>query len=245
MKKILAITCFIFIIPLALFAQKPQTIEQELLSDFKKIDDHPDTANDVFAKKLKAYTSKYPATIAYPFSLLSKARLDISSSDDGLFRIYSWDTQGGGTMHFFENVFQFKYGAKTNSILDTPKSEGDNCPNYNKLYTFKANNKTYYLAVSLSIGSTKDVGQAIRIFAIEDGKLNQDVKLIKTATGMHSQLRINYDFFSVVDWKVRPTIYFDKATQTICLPLVNEKGKVTRQLISYKFTGQYFEKVKS
>jgi hypothetical protein len=90
------------------------------------------------------------------------------------------------------------------------------------------------------------VGNGLQIFDIENEKLNQDLKLIKTASGLHSKLYYDFDFFSVVDipYGKRPTIYFDAATQTIHVPVVVDKGKVTNRYITYKFTGQYFEKVK-
>jgi hypothetical protein len=232
-----------------LFAQTPNAIENDLLKSFKKIDAASQdnaVANDEFGKKLYDYTSKYPATIAYPFNLLKKEQLDINTSDDGLFRIYSWDTEGGGTMHFFESVFQFRSGTKTIAVLDTPKGDGDNRPNYTKLYTFKTNNITYYLAVYLTIGSTKDAGQGIQVFTIEPGKLIPDAKIIKTGSGLHSRLYYDYDFRSVVNipYGSRPSIYFDAATQSIHIPLVEAGGKVTLRYIIYKFTGKDFEKVK-
>ena len=247
---------------LNIFAQSPRAIEADLLKSLKRIDDAYQkadndttdndrladkitTTNDAFAAKLLDYTAKYPSTISYPFLSLKKEHLNISTSADGLFRIYSWDTETGGTMHFFENVFQYKQETKTLAVLDTPKTEGDNRPNYNKLYTFNANNKTYYLAAYLTIGSTKDVGNGIQIFSVESGKLNQDAKIIKTQSGMHSELRCDYNFFYVVNWKVRPSVYFNAATKSIYVPLVDGNGRVTRKFIVYKFTGKYFEKVKS
>jgi hypothetical protein len=246
-----------------LFAQSPQFIETDLLKSFKRINywnekSHIDTtgnitlgdsladANTGFAKRLKYYTEKYPFTINQKFTALVADNLDVSSSDDGLFRIYSWDTWTGGTMHFFESVFQYKWKNRTYSILDTPKTEGDSRVNYTKLYTFKANNTTYYLSIYLFIESSRYAGQGIQIFSIINGKLNANTKLIKTKTGLHGQISYEYDFGSVVDipFEKRPSIYFESKTQTIYIPLVESNGKVTHQYITYKFNGKYFEKVK-
>jgi len=248
----------------SLFAQTPQQIEADLVKSFKKIDywmekgrdtsfdtliasDSLDKANEGFAKKLKHYSEKNPAIINYPFKSLGKEGPAILSSSDGLFRIYSWDTWTGGTMHVFENVLQYKSGGKIVNIIDTAKNEEDNIYTYEDVYTFRVNNKTYYLTTYLGIFSNKDSGRGIRIFDIEKGKLNKDVKLIKTASGMHGHLYYDYDFFSVVDtpFKNRPTITFDNATNTISLPLVDRNHKVTNKFILYKFTGQYFERVKN
>lgn len=194
------------------FAQTPHQIETDLLKSFKKIDyweqqRYKDTslswipklfqANQDFGKKLQFYAHKYPATITYSFNLLVKQHLYICTSSDGLFRIYSWDTETGGTMHFFDNVMQYKSGTTTKVIVDTPKGEGDNRPNYHKMYTFHANGKSFYLTVYLDIGSSKDIAEGIHIYTIKDGNL-QDANLIKTYTCFLSDVSYSYDFWSVV-----------------------------------------------
>ena len=243
---------FVFIchllIPFTLVAQTHDAIEADLLKSFKKIDgsnQDNSEANEIFAKKLKYYTEIYPFTIGQDFTTLKAANLDISSSADGLFRIYSWDTWTGGTMHFFENVFQYKSGKKINSILDTPKGEGDNRPNYHKVYTFENDGKTYYLSIFTFIESSRYYGEGIQVFDIESGHLNNDVRIIKTKSGLHSQLSYEYDFGSVIDGKVRPSINFDSITKKIQIPVVVSNGRVTHDFIVYKFNGQYFERVKN
>ena len=119
-----------------IFAQTPKAIEDDLYKSFAKIDyksEDNTKANDVFGKKLKLYAEKYPFTIDQKFESLKKEHLDISTSSDGLFRIYSWDTWNGGTTHYFESVFQYKSGGKTIAVLDTPKGDGDIRPNYQKV----------------------------------------------------------------------------------------------------------------
>ena len=141
---------------------------------------------------------------------------------------------------------QYKVGNATKAILLT--SDQDNyIPLYNNLYTFKTSSKTYYLGIYNTVYSTKDAGTGIRVFSIENGKLNSDIKLIKTQSGLKSKIYYSYDFFSVVDiaFELRPTITFDAVTNTIKIPLVNGDGKVTNKFITYKFNGTYFEKVKS
>jgi len=256
MKAFSFLACLL--ITLNSFGQTSKSIEADLLKAYKKIgycNDHQyhdvtgrwsdslEKANIAFCMKLKSYTEKYPFTITQNFTLLKKEYLDISTSDDGLFRIYSWDTWMGGTTHYFESVFQYKVGTRTVSILDTPKGDGDNRPNYRKLYTFDINNRAYYLCTSLDIGSTKDFSESLQVFDIENGKLNQDARIIKTASGMHSLLNYWYDG-SISDREAKP-IRFDKVSKTIRLPLISSNGKVTKRFITYKFTGQYFERVKN
>ncbi|HEY9195214.1 MAG TPA: hypothetical protein VIM77_03085 [Mucilaginibacter sp.] len=260
MKTSFFVTAFlIFISPLSLAAQNVQTIEADLLKAFKQIDywnlHQTDTiedaatklgdANDAFASKLKKYTENFPITISAPFNALKKQHLDIFTSADGLFRIYSWDTWQGGTMHDFANVIQFKTGSQTHSVLLT-SNDDTYVPYYSNLYTFKTGAKTYYLGVYGSIYSSKDAGAGIKIFAIENGKLNDGVKIIKTQSGLKNKIGYNYDFSSVatIPYEKRPTITFDETSQSIRVPLVDGKGQVTTKFIVYKFDGQYFGKVK-
>ena len=152
----------------SLFAQTPKKIEDDLLKSFNKIDqwyqkendttsnmaaasDSLFAADDVFARKLENYAKKFPSTIAYPFNSLKKG-IDISTSPDGLFRIYSWDAETGGTEHYFENVIQYKTGEIVNAVIDKPDGEAISNYNYNKVYFLRANNNAYYLARYLMIG---------------------------------------------------------------------------------------------
>lgn len=149
---------------------------------------------------------------------------------------------------FFESVFQYQIGNNIYAVLDTPREEGDVRPWYNKLYTLKTAGNTYYLAVNTDIGSTKDLGGSIQIMDIENGKLNDSVKLIKTQSGLHSNLDFECDF-SKTTWKLTPdtypTIKYDTSTQTIYIPLILANGAATNKQIAYKFTGQYFERLKN
>lgn len=238
-------------------AQNPKLIEADLLKSFKQIntwsDDTEMTANEslwkakkIVGEKLMHYTSDIPSTISYPFNLLKKEGVDINTSKDGFFRIYSWDTWTGGTMHFFENVFQYKLGNKTYSILDTAKQEGDSCPWYRKVYQLKNNNKTYYLAVNVFIGSTIIYGGAIEIIEIKDRKM-VNVNLIKTSHGLNSELSYECDLSKSsgeLPSSDYPNIRYNELTKTIFIPFVESNYAVTNKFITYKFTGQYFEKVK-
>jgi len=229
----LFILTFLVFITSDLSAQTPKQIEDDLLKSFKKIDywdqqrskdtsmawsDSLVKANNVFGKKLEGYTQKHPATITYLFSSLVREHLNISNSTDGLFRIYSWDTGGGGTIHEFENVMQYKIGQKAYSVWvqDTAVGRQDKyVPYYTKIYTFKVDNKTYYLGIYEGVYCSSCRGQGLQVFAVENGKLNDDVKIIKTQTGLHSQLYYEFNLFYVIHRKADSLIYFDAITKTI------------------------------
>ncbi|WP_419700646.1 hypothetical protein [Mucilaginibacter sp. NFX135] len=253
MKKLtLFIILFSCSITSALFAQSPKTIEADFDKAFEKLNyarensmiDTVDYINGQIEKKLMYYTKKYPAAMDIAFK-----KINGIVSDDGLFRILSWDTMLGGTQHFFENVIQYKSGGKTNSIVDTVKKEDDYIFSYNGIYTLTVGNARYYLATYYGIFGRYERGEGIRVFAIENGKLNDKVKLIKTRSGLthklyyiYNQTLTNSDIMSEV------TIKYDPKSREIKFPVIIDDGeisKVTETSIAYKFTGQYFEKVKS
>ena len=142
MKTFKVLVYLLLFIPFVTFAQTPKGVETDLVKAFKRIDywygkqgdtssdilavsDSLAKANDVFGRKLQYYTSKYAFTINQKFSGFANTGLTINESSDGQFRIYSWDTYMGGTMHDFANVIQYKDGNKTNSILDTASGENE------------------------------------------------------------------------------------------------------------------------
>ncbi|MBI4811098.1 MAG: hypothetical protein HY800_06620, partial [Ignavibacteriales bacterium] len=256
----------IFGAPTSAYAHDPagmgRTIEQDLLKQFKKIDywanysedddkvdkyDSLEKANKVFRKSLLQYTSKYPSTIDFDFKDLKKEGLFIATSDDGLFRIYSWDTWTGGTMHIFKNVYQYKIGDKVFSKtigtddMDPPDPRGF----YSDIYSLRSTGKTYYLAVKHAIFSMKDSYQEIKVFSITSSSLDRmflddTVKLIKTKSGIRNTLGFSFNFFSVMDREERPVklIDDDSNARAISIPVVLENGEVTNKSIIYQFTGQ-------
>jgi hypothetical protein len=96
----------------SLFGQDLKLIEKQLINAFNKIDywrdlqsesgyntalnDSLGNANDTFEKILLQSTSNYEQTLYYSFKKLIDSGVAIATSKDGLFRIYSWDTQTGG-----------------------------------------------------------------------------------------------------------------------------------------------------
>jgi hypothetical protein len=246
---------FIACLPPALLAQDLKPIEQELLQHLNKIEnwqgyygtekkllalDSLIQENYIFKTKMLRYTSDHPSTISYPFKDLQAKGLNIATSADGKLRIYSWNTQLGGTMQHFENVYQFSNGKKARS----PKQQkGDPGAWFSEIFTIATKSGTVYLGYLHATYSTKEAYQGIKLFSIDGSALNDTLSLFKTKTNMRNEVGCNFDFFSVVDRKERPVklIYFDAKNKILKIPVVTEKGKVTDKFITYKFTGTYFE----
>ncbi|MFI5141221.1 MAG: hypothetical protein ACHQII_02595 [Bacteroidia bacterium] len=224
-------------------------IDTDLVGSYKKLTslnygygDSIDFYSDTFSNKITNYISKNPETIKCPFNGLKENHCSVVTSADGLFRIYSWDTWLGGTMHDFNNIYQFTSNQKTyTKIYDYP--EGDYGTYYTDIYTLKANNKTYYLTLRMNSFSTRDHMQAVDICTIEGGSLNDSVALIKSHDSLISSISVEYNFMSVINHPERPLrlIKYDADKKIIYIPIVMENGDVTDRFILYQFKGKYFE----
>jgi hypothetical protein len=204
--------------------------------------------NERLIKKMLDAFNKYPATLSAPFDSLDTG-MNIASSPDKKFRVYSWNTETGGTMRFFANIIQFKTPTGVKAVLysnpiENPEETGCGFF-YDTVYQLAKGKETYYLATRTAIFSSKDLMHGLKIFKITNGHLNDTAPLIKTKTGIRNEIGYEYDLFSVVDipYGHRPQIKFHNKTNILSIPLVTEDGKVTNKTIRYKFDGQYFVKM--
>jgi hypothetical protein len=260
MKKIHSLTLLVLLCFFAAnsFAQRPTDIQKELVVAFRQIVtagsyrtlegfDSLTAANRNFKKLLLRYTSSNSKTLAFQFDDLESAGVSIATSPDGMFRIYSWDTEMGGTMREFDNVCQYASGGKVYgvSIVDR-RADGDPGYWYSAVNQLKVGERTLYLVVRHGIFSTKDSYQGIKIFGLRKNSLTSGVAIIKTESGLYSELGVYYDFFSVVDRKERPIILaeYNPELKQITLPVVSDDGTVTSRVIVYKYDGKHFVKVK-
>lgn len=217
-------------------------------SNLKDSDDSVVVENKRLIKKMLDVLNNNPATLYAPFDSLQK-EMNIASSPDKKFRIYSWNTQTGGTMRFFANIIQFKTPTGVKAVLhfnpiDDPENMGCGFF-YDTVYQLARGKEVFYLATRTAIFSTKDLLHQVKVFKINNSELNDTTGLIKTKTGIRNELGYEYDFFSVVDMPMekRPQITFNNKTNILSIPVVLDYGKVTNKIIRYKFNGQYFIKM--
>lgn len=229
-------------------------VEQELITIYKKIfpfyysdQDSLSFYSDLFSNKFTDHIKSNPSTLNCHFkSLIDSNVCSIVTSSDGSFRIYSWDTWLGGTMHDYKNLFQFKSNGKVQT-LTFDYGEGDMGTYFTDVFSLQANGKMYFLGLSGGSESTKYAYELIRVFSTTDNTIDDSVKLIKTKEGLQNSILIEYDIFSLVDKPERPRtlIKYDPEKKMIYIPIIWENGKVTQKFIRYQFTGQYFEKLKN
>lgn len=211
--------------------------------------------NDAFENQLLHITNTFPESIRVKLTTLEKS-ISIFTSADGNFRIYNWDTFEGGTMHFFKNIIQYKSGKKVKALVFNSDDDDPGCSFY-ELNQVTSQKKNFYITSSVVIGSSAVYYYEAKVFSIDDGNLNLGPKLIKTKSGMQNCIGYEMDFSNEAN---RNNTYFsdrnlsdfdydsinyDKKTNTIILPLLDENGKLTVKKIKYQFNGVYFEKVKS
>ncbi|UOQ71425.1 hypothetical protein [Hymenobacter cellulosilyticus] len=257
--------CFapLLLLTSAAHAKTPQAIEQELVKAARRLTYWADydgdarlsaidslaRAGDKLRDKLLYYTATEPSTLTYAFPALQREHITISTAADGRMRIYSWDTLEGGTMHYFENVVQFRAGAKVGSrrlIIPKPDDNPDAGHLYFDLFPVQRGGQTYYLAYGQATYSSAGCYQHVKALTIENGQLNPDAKLIQTQSGLRNTLGFEFDFSSVMNRPERPVrlITYDPKTRVLEIPVVWADGKVTAKRIRYAFNGTVFEKAK-
>lgn len=252
--------CFL---SLFFLAHDMPVIERDLLAKYQRIDywaadtsadpmarvDSLDSANTGFQRALLSVARKYPGSLGYDFKLLQDAGVVVTTSSDGRFRVYSWDTETGGTMHFFRKIYQWLGDHHVHAKAVEVRDVDDFCVDAGESDDFCAKIYTvdnHYLAVNNSILSSSEGYEALQAFAIDKGKLNDSVHLFKTQTGLKNEVGFDYDFFSTDFRQDLPLILtrYNASTKTVYIPVVLPEGKVTHRWITYRWTGGCFEKAR-
>ena len=240
--------------------QKPAAAEREIIGYFDNVTKYGSYAGGYDGDKLdknnagmKAALMKYGKRadiLSYKFPTL-KDRIFLTTSKDGRLRIYSWDMNTGGTMHNYDNVFQYRgKSGKVYSWTRKGLADEDAGAFFTEIFQADVPAGPVYLGVSTWIGSTSLTGQTISAYRIDGERLDTAAKVIKTRSGVTNSVGFGYDFFSVVDHRERPVrlFYFDDAKKSFRFPVVIEdkrtpQGRVTNKYITYRYDGKYFVKV--
>jgi hypothetical protein len=191
--------------------------------------------NKSFKDKLISILEAYPSSMDFAFDSLQKSYVSVLTSPDANFRVYCWDTYTGGTMHFFERVYQFKSNGATKISIPVLK-EGVPGSLAQAVYSDTLNGKKYYLVKDMGIFSTRDRSEVITIFKInEQGKI-EEAKKFKTPKKELSSINISYDAFNSAE----NGINYDYSSREVRIPLVNEKFQATTKSIIYKADGMFW-----
>lgn len=178
-------------------------------------------------------------TFNYPFEKLQKENaLKMATSADKKLRVYSWDNNSGGTMRFFNQMYQFN--ANGNITVNESLASNDAQAYFSKIYTVQnKNNESIYLVISNSILSSKYSVQYINAYKIGSENL-QSAAVFKTKTNTLDKISVEYDFFSVVDRPERPVELITFENNTLKIALVDDKQNVTSKNLIYEWNGDVF-----
>jgi hypothetical protein len=258
--RTLVISIFLLVIAAPAAAQGNARIEAELVEAFKDVRKYStyvsggdaeklSRANQVFKEKLLKYT-EIPSTLAYEFRELDKY-MHNAVSEDGRLRIYSWDTEEGGTMRFFDRVYQYR-GAdgKVYSRSDPPADEYYPGSFALKIFHLGTKSGRIYIVSAMSVGTSIDYYQSADVYKITGNVLTDRVKVIKTRSGLTNSVGFGYNLFSAMARRRLPgeLISFNRKTKTLKIPVVIKDqeylaGGITNRSISYRFNGKYFIKL--
>lgn len=107
---------FFLILPVTAISQTPKQVETELLLHFTRLEqasNYGGSSNsdiqDAENKAIRATFLKYGRRsdiLSYSFPRLGD-KMNIVTSQDRRLRTYSWDDEGGGTMHNFYTAYQY------------------------------------------------------------------------------------------------------------------------------------------
>ena len=198
--------------------------------------------SNLFSSRLLSDLKHNPSTLECDFESFNDSIGKIVTTNDGQFRIYSWDTLTGGTMNNYKNIFQFKSGDKVYA-MDIDYGEGDMGTYFTNVYSLVSNNKKYILALASGTESSRFEYEFITVYCISDSTLNDKVPLFKTSNGLKNSLTCEYDVSSVMngDEEANHLIKYDKDKRILYVPIILEDGRITNNFTSYQFNGQYFE----
>ena len=154
--------------------------EKTFLEGLENIEDYNirEKSNNDFSKWLFKDTCTF--YYDFPYSTDSTKIVNIAASEDNNIRIYSWDTQLGGTMVCWDNVIQFRSNGKLKSydgsIWSIDESQEENEIDFGcwtkNIYSFKRNDgQTIYVTESYFRESSNYGYSTLDAFCISNGKL--------------------------------------------------------------------------
>jgi hypothetical protein len=219
--------------------QKISTYGQNQADDYEKLE----ATNDEMLKLLKKSLVD-PQMMKAPLKEATANGLSAYVSDDKKLRCYCWDTQTGGSMHFFYSLIAYDAGnskIKCNVLNPSNKNPEGEDPGscIEGVDTIKTTDgKTVYLVRDLFIGSGMIHGRSITAYTIANGKLIEypffqaSKKLLKS---------INFGFGEYSD---EAEIKLSSDKKTLKIPVIkkseDDTGPATGKYLNYVFNGTRF-----
>lgn len=225
--------------------------EKTFLEGLENIEDYNirEKSNNDFSKWLFKDTCTF--YYDFPYSTDSTKIVNIAASEDNNIRIYSWDTQLGGTMVCWDNVIQFRSNGKLKSydgsIWSIDESQEENEIDFGcwtkNIYSFKRNDgQTIYVTESYFRESSNYGYSTLDAFCISNGKLQtiEDAFVMPNDNYHIGTEYIIPSWYFLTDGKGWDWIFsLDKNTNTFYVPVVDDM-ELLDQYDLYRFNGNYF-----
>lgn len=198
------------------------------------------TANKKLVKYLRGVLSD-PKLIQTSLPKSKEAGLTKLVSDDGKVCFYSWDSQTGGTMHFFNDFVQWKApdGVHWLDLNPPPKEEGDLATGYffHDLHTVvTGDGKAVYMPTYRAIYSNPNHNDGITAYTILGSKL-VETPFFKTKTKLLKSIDVPA---TEVEWNDNGLIKFKDHNKTLLIPITVKDGGATGRFLTYRFDGHNF-----
>lgn len=162
----------------------------------------------------------------------------VVASDDGNFRIYWWDTKLGGTMVKYKAFAKYNTGSGVKMKMLSGEDEKDYGCAYKTIYTIKrADNKMVYLVLTTAATGVDDIPEDINAYTIENGVLQDTIKIFKTAKKSYNSIGIDYDWQSADN---EETIHLTADKKKLYIPVIENDLKYTGKFLVYIFDGYHF-----
>lgn len=273
MRLKVPISFCVVLMAVSVHAQSAMQVEGRILSTLKTISDtgtYGGSYSDDDGKRngdankeltiLLVKEGKRADILKYAFPRL-KDKMGVATSKDGKLRIYSWDTETGGTMHDYSSVVQYQgaSGKVDTWAYDPPPDENEDSPipsgigvggYYMRIEEIDTPKGPIYLAISLSIGCGQCHGQGVEAARIVGETLDRNAKVVRTSSGLTNSIDFAYSPATIprslsADGLVR----FNAAARSFSIPVVVEGddagfGRVTTRTITYRFNGTEFVKLR-
>ena len=266
----LTVLAWVVLFASSICAQAPTEVERQILAKLETISstgtysgDYREEGNSNANSELSGLLLKQGHqldVLKYGFPKL-KDKMGVATSKDGKLRIFSWDTETGGTMHEHSSVIQYQgaSGKVHTWTYDPPANESEDAPlasgigtggYYMRILQVDSVKGPIYLAISLSIGCGQCHGQSVEAAFIEGDSLIRDAKIIRTASGLTNSIDFAYAPATIPRSLSADTLVrFNAAERSFSIPVVLEdddagNGRVTTRTITYRFNGNHFVKVR-
>ena len=201
-------------------------------------------ASNELAKRLMQFLPN-KSMLTDPLQKSKDAGLQIVSSSDHKLRYYTYDTNTGGTMHFFEAFSQYDAGGgkvKFQRLYPPPAPGEDGSDRgcgamYTQLETVKTNKgRTIYLAFDTAVFDGMDRAYSIHAVEIVNGKL-VPAKIFKTTTKLLDEISCAVHAGYGEEGQ---EISLTENGKKLLIPLLKQDGSPTGKYLNYFFDGNLF-----